>query len=230
MIRLIDLLKERQYISVEWVNELLDSIKDMIIAKDLSNIEIVDILNKKFQSKRIQFEYSPSYGEQVRDRWAEVGLTKGYIYSDGSIGIGYDSDFWKTFEDDDLWDNFKKAVSSIIAHELTHRDQFIKIINNSGYIDSIDNVNNSDYLSHPKEIQAFAREAVEDYMQLGYKVKEILQLIRTASGGTASQAHKEESDAFWYYYEYFQDKEYGNQKVWNKFLKYMYEYLRSLDN
>lgn len=230
MIRLKDLLKERQYMSVEWVNELLDSVKDAIIAKDLSNIEIADILNEKFQSKQIQFENSPSFGEQVRDRWAEVGLTKGYIYSDGSIAIGYDSDFWKTFEDDYLWDNFKKAVSSIIAHELTHRDQFIKMISNAGYVDSIDNVNNSDYLSHPKEIQAFAREAVEDYMQLGYEVKEILQLIRTAGGGNVSQAHKEESDAFWYYYEYFQDKEYGNQKVWNKFLKYMYEYLRSLDN
>lgn len=229
MIRLIELLTERRYQSVSWVSSYIDSVKDEIIGNDLSNIEIADILNKKFQSKRIKFEDSPSFGEPLRDSWAEVGITKGFIYSDGTIGIGYDSNFWETFEDDYLWDNFKNIVSSIIAHELTHRDQFIKMLKNANYVDSSNSDINSEYLSHPKEIQAFAREAVEDYMQLGYSVKDILQLLRTAEGGNIRQASKEESDAFWYYYDYFQGNEYGNRKVWNKFLKYMYEYLQQIN-
>lgn len=229
MIRLINLLNERQYQSVSWVSSILDSIKSKLIDKNLSNIEISNILNKAFQNKRIHFEDSPSFGEQVRDSWAKIGITKGFIYDDGGIGIGYDDNFWETFEDDYLWNDLKSALSSIIAHELTHRDQFIKMINKAGYIDgSADSISNSEYLSHPKEIQAFAREAVEDYMQLSYKPEEILQLLKTVQGGSVTQAHKEESEAFWYYYDYFYDSTYGDKKVWRKFLKFMYEYLQKI--
>lgn len=230
MIKLKQLLIERQYTSSNWISTLLNSVKDVLVGSNLSNIEIEKILNKKFQSKNIYFErFDDPDGAFIRDNWASVGISCGWINTDGSVGVGYIDKFWETFEDGERWEDFVKVISAILVHELTHRDQFIKMMNNSGFFDSASDLQDSKYLAHPKEIQAFAREAVEEYIQLGYSIGDILQLLRTAAGGNVKQAHKEESDAFWYYYDYFQDKQYGDQKVWRKFLKYMYEYLQQAE-
>jgi GNAT superfamily N-acetyltransferase len=216
-------LLERKYKSTKWIIDILESIKGDLIGKDYGNLEIENILNKAFSKYRINFERG--FNETTRDNWGEVGIIEGYIYENGNIYIVYDDNFYLTFEDDYLWDNFKKVCTSILSHELTHRDQFIKILKNQNYVKPVSRITNSSYLSDDKEIQAFAREALEEYIQLGYNKNQILQLIKTPTGSNKDQASKEESDSFWYYYDYFSDSQYGNPKVWKKFLKYMYQYL-----
>jgi hypothetical protein len=218
-------LLERVYKSNKWVYDILESIKDDLIGKNYGNLEIENILNKAFKKYRINFERG--FNEATRDNWGEVGIIEGYIYEDGDIYIVYNDDFYLTFEDDYLWDTFKKVCASIISHELTHRDQFIKILKNQNYVKPVSRITNSSYLSDDKEIQAFSREALEEYIQLGYNKNQILQLIKTPTGSNKSQANKEESDSFWYYYDYFSDPQYGDPKVWKKFLKYMYQYLNT---
>jgi len=221
----INFLLERKYKSTKWIIDILESIKGDLIGKDYGNLEIENLLNKAFNKYRINFERG--FNETTRDNWGEVGIIEGYIYENGNIYIVYGDNFYLTFEDDYLWDNFKKVCTSIISHELTHRDQFIKILKNQNYVKPVSRITNSSYLSDDKEIQAFAREALEEYIQLGYNKNQILQLIKTPTGNNKDQASKEESDSFWYYYDYFSDPQYGNPKVWKKFLKYMYQYLNT---
>jgi hypothetical protein len=220
-------LLERKYKSTKWIIDILESIKEDLIGKDYGNLEIENILNKTFNKYRINFERG--FNEITKDDWEEVGIIEGYIYENGEIYIVYDNNFYLTFEDYYLWDTFKKVCASIISHELTHRDQFIKILKNQNYVKPVSIITNSSYLSDDKEIQAFARQALEEYIQLGYNKNQILQLIKTPTGSNISQASKEESDSFWYYYDYFSDPQYGNPKVWKKFLKYMYQYLNTWD-
>ncbi len=221
------LLLERQFQNVNFVTTWLEQLKPKLVGADLGNLEIEEILNNKFKTKNIYFEFTPP-GERIRDDFMEVYISHGYITADGDIYIGYTSDFYTIFEDDYHWESFCRVVKGIVSHELVHRDQFIKMLRSSGRIDGIAELDGSTYLAHPKEIQAFARQAVQEYLDLGYTRNYILQLLRTPDGGDGSQAHKEESNSFWFYHDYFSG-EYGDPKVYRKFLKFMYQYLKTME-
>ena len=217
-----EVLNERFKIDVNFVVKTLNSCKKKLIGDDLGNLEIEKILNRAFLGKGIYFNRNPSFGEHVRDDFAQVGLVRGYIDENGAATIEYDDNFWKTFEDDYSWNDFIHACKLIISHELTHRYQIGQAKRKSGFVKPVDMKSNSTYLSDKREIMAFAQEAVKDFLGKGYKKSQIIQLLRTPRGSDYDQSSKEESNPFWYYYEYFYN---DDKEVWNRFTKYMFQFL-----
>lgn len=222
------ILKERQIDSnSKFAERLLKKNKSKLIGQDLGNLELEDILNKIFIGTGVRFERGIR-DESVRDDFSEAGLIRAYIEENGAIVIDYDNDFYRVFESDDYYyQRFIDTVCLMISHELVHRHQIRKMKSKLGYVKGVDMSSNDKYLSNPMEMQAFAREAVEDFYRKGYKKAQILQLIRTPSGSNKSQASANESNPFWYYYDfYFND----DKPLWNKFVKYIYEFLHDRRN
>jgi hypothetical protein len=106
------------------------------------------------------------------------------IYNNFAIYIEYESEFWTIFEDDEKWNTFVDVTEKIIAHELTHREQMIRIVNrvNDYKLQQImakGSETAGNYLSNPQELMSFANESVQEYLQLGYTKERILKLLKS---------------------------------------------------
>lgn len=209
--------EERSYVNVDFVTRVLNNIKSELIGKNLGSLDIELLLNKAFDRYDVQFkdDYEP-YGNSD---FAEVGITHGSIDADGYVTVGYNSsDFYKTFDDDYLWNNFINTVKSIISHELTHRNQLSMNRINTDEIIPADMSTAHSYMSDKRELQAFARQAIQDFLNVGYTKEQILRLLK---GEKTNAAHAEESGAYWYYHDLKRD----DPKTWTSFKKHMYQLL-----
>jgi hypothetical protein len=208
-------------IDISWVKPILLKVKSKLVGHDYGNLEIENILNKVFSNYFVKF-YSGFDSETGIASYAEVGIIKGSIYDNGLIRIDYFSDFYKTFENNDLYNNFINVVSSIIYHERIHKYQLSKHM-----IKQVDMSSNFTYLSNKHEIQAHAQQAIFDLLSSGYSVSEIEKKLKSKS----EMNDLISSDAFWFYYDHFglyynpKEKDKYNY-VWPLFLKYMYSALQ----
>ena len=121
------------------------------------------------------------------------------------------------------YENFCSVVHSILIHELTHLQQLEKA---KDYFDTTDDLDDEIlYLKKKQEIQAHANQAVDRMIGLGYEIEDINKILRSPG---SSKIMPEEVDAYWKYYDIFYG-EYGDKIVWNRFLKYCYQYLDDLE-
>jgi len=208
-------------VDVSWVKESLLKLKNKLINKDYGNLEIEEILNREFLPHFVKFENGFD-SEYTNDFYGSVQIIKGSMYENGLIRIDYYSTFWEIFEDDTLYNEFIKVVSSIIYHERVHVYQLQKSHNKLKYVDTSSNYT---YLSNIHEIQAHAQQAVFDLINMGYSVEEIKKKVKSKSEIKDFIS----SDAFWKYYDHFGQYELQNDdkysKVWPIFLKYFYSTL-----
>lgn len=213
---------ERYTESSSFVKPLLDKLKPQLVEQDLGNLEIEEILNDAFEKHNVTFEYNPQ-SEYGRDDFASVGICEGYVNEDGGIFIVYGQEFYQTFDDPMLYNSFVHVVNIIVSHELVHIHQINMMKNNDiDYIKPVDMTSNGSYMSDRREIMAFAKEAVEDYIGIGYDKAGIVKMLKNEKG--IGIPIPQESEAFYRYNDMFSDE----PKIFNLFKKYMIQFLDAL--
>lgn len=219
-------INERDYANIKsianHVTDKLGSLKNEVIGKNLSTIELLEIINTKLSSYDIKFDISDEDVAAIDD-YNEVGISHGYAESNGIVTVCVLDDFYKKFDDDEYWNMFLKVVKTIFIHEITHIDQIDK---SGGKFKMVDTESNSSYLSNIHEIEAHANQSIEQYLSIDYTKSDISNLLKNPD--TNNTPSPQESSAFWKYYDMFSGK-YGDPVIWKKFLKYCYQYLESVD-
>lgn len=228
-------LLERNFdlVSTDFIKKTFNKIKSDLVGKDFGNLEIEQILNKNFAPKGITFEMG--FGTPQFSSMGEVGIINSFIDTTGHITIQYKDYFYEIFEDEYLYIDLINVISRTVSHEQVHLQQLKKIKSDKNKYE-LENVlskitknpeNQYEYLSSKQEMMAFAVEAVEEFRNLNYSDKEILQKIKKPFDDTS------ESDIMFMYTNYFDYR--GNwlnskdrkemQRILNRFLNYMAQYI-----
>ena len=197
------------------------AVQSQIAGKGLASIEIGEVLNNALVDFQVDFQ--PKVARNLSLNWdeQEAGLNGGGTRDDGSIVVYYDPEsFADTFDDERLTQSFFSAAKNVIEHELVHRGQQDRA---SAPIRGDDPDNVIKYLSNPKEIMAMARQAVNQYLDVGYSKAQVLQLLRAPWKKQDGVPGREESDVFWNYTEHFD----GKDPVFKKMVRMMADYLNS---
>lgn len=111
---------------------------------------------------------------------------------------------------------YLKSLTSTICHELIHRQQ----LDRAGISISSESSSLVDYLKNKHEIQAYAKDAVDDLALLHPNKEQLLAWIKKAS----IQELAFNSRAFDIYVEHFHQNP-EELQTWNRFLKYFQYYL-----
>jgi len=231
MIKLINLITEKvNKADISFVEPTMNKIRKQLVGNDLGNLEIADILNKAFRKHQIQFEPTNS-GPSAHAERNEAGIPVGSIDEKLNIIIEYNEYLHEVFVDNYNWDTFIKVLKNMISHELIHRQQIKKIYlkNFDPYMrDQIlrqmqaDPHSRESYLANKQEMRAFAQEAVNEFLSIGYNKEQIMHRLRYPY--KADSPHAEESDTFWSYINWFEP----NSKEIKQFIAYMYKFLKQI--
>jgi len=211
----------------------LNSIKNKIVGKNLGTIEIIDLINNKLSHFNIKLSQK-GFGGSDNPEYSKVYIRNAVSYDSGLIEISIEDNFYEIFEYDDIWNDFLKTLKRIISHELIHREQINKVKNKaknkSGEVlskladneeDTVQGTGNiRKYLSNKWEAMAFAKEAVQEFKDIGYSNKDILNRIKNPFNNNIYPSNSE-SHVFYRYTDYFESGEVPLQR----FLKYMQQYL-----
>ena len=213
-------LRKLVEVDVSFVRKVLDSLHDKVMHKDLSNTQLEKIFNNAFKSYKIKFIPSKQVSE------FNCQLVSAAAVEDGYIEIEYAKKFAEIFAYEELWQELVDCLTQFLSHELVHRNQFNDIKKEVGkkkYSAELGKViskprdDAQDYLSNALEVEAFAREAVEEFRNAGNSNRLILLKIRNPS---ASKPETSDSGIFTTYLKYFSP---GDATL-AKFLTYMKEY------
>ena len=178
------------------------------------------------------FQLGPG-SEYLYPNW---GLLFGFVNEDKIIFIFVGdifSDKLNSIQTDLDWNNFKKSIEGLVAHEGVHIKQMERVNPAMYYIlaaEMIEGVEGEipankarDYLGMPQETMAFALQAIKEYEGLGYSYDQMLKLLRKPNDEEITP-NSSESDIFWNYVNYFEPHE----KPFRRFLNYIYGYIQEL--
>jgi len=216
--------------TLRFIKSDLLKLKSKLIGHNYGNLEIESILNKALAKYSIEFDNGMSSQGSSDDDASSVYLLNASTYDNGLIKIEYEDEFYQIFDDSEKWDLFIKVVTRMLSHELVHIGQFGKIRKKNKsykYFDILSKMrvapeDTVKYLSNKMELMAFAREAVEQFRDIGYDDNQILNRIKHPFQ-EGIYPDRAESNVFWTYTEWFEP----NDNALKKFLSYMYMYLKS---
>lgn len=218
--------------NVNFIVKILNDNKSQLFNKQLSSIEIGDSLTQLMKHEGIMFLPDSDLSNQSDlESYKQIGLMRGTTLANQIIIIFYNPDeFYKTFEDDDLYKLFIKVLYQLIQHEMIHVKQLERISNNvntsSEAFNKLMQKLNTDphdvqsYLSKPHELMAYAHDAVSEFINAGYPIDKILNRVKMPYN-TSIAPHQQESDIFYLYTDWFDSR----SITLKRFLNYMYKYL-----
>jgi hypothetical protein len=182
--------------------------------KKLKYLEIIDLLNTKFKSFNFIFiakNYQDRDEEDSGINYMETGLKK-----NNTIDILiYCNPILKNLLLDNFL-NFKRKFQILMKHELIHRGQLLKIIDDELRLKVATDENESkEYLSLKKEIMAYSNSIIEELRFGGFEDNQILEIVKYNKDGISSILDT--------YIEQFKDT---NIYVLYRLYKYIYEYLK----
>ena len=215
----------------KFVKEILnnESLKKELGEEEDPN-NILTILNKSFVGHDVYFSSDEIWGHYWT--FGDVGIQLGCIYEDGSICVVCDPQYLIDnvfYEGSYKYYDFVSAISSIISHELIHLSQ----MDSTPYEyritkeDLKKDRSNFDYLSNKKEIDAHAKEAVIELINIGYSKEKILSWL---GNNKDLKTHAVDSTALWKYYDYFgsymghEDTDKSDILTWKRFLSRMHDF------
>lgn len=201
----------------------------LVSKQSLQTEEDAEMLLQKLN--RIGYAYDVSFSdeEQYGHEWSygDVGIQLGYISEDGSITIVCDPANIVEYVlfDDNMFALFVRTVTSIVNHELVHRDQLesTPFDHQVTRRDLQNSESNDKYLSNTKEIDAHAAQAVSEFLEMGYTEEEIRSWLTSTE---EIEYHAPESNAFWRYWNYYGSQRDEDDVVWKRFLTRFYDFLQ----
>jgi len=205
------------------VIKVLTRVVPSLVGKGLTTEEIVSALDDALEPHGITFRPKFVNGQQSLN-YDELmaNIVGGQLTDDGHAIVNYDMErgLEAIFdgEDPSQVKDFLTAVRNIIDHEFIHREQLSR---SNWLARGSDPQNTVQYLANPAEAMAMARQAANQFVQLGYKPAQVLQLLRSPWKKQDGVPDRGESDIFWNYTEHFD----GSDKDFRRFIQYMTSYL-----
>ena len=220
-------LLERDYSTIIAISKAVVSqirnLKSKILDPDQPTVELIELINKPIKYLGVQFGISMEFGDfGYNSDYTEVGLHYAQTESNGDVTLFLLNDFYDRI-DSNNFSYFLDIVETILIHEYTHVAQLEKARNHFKGVDIESSVK---YLSNIHEIQAHANQAMSYGLKIGYSIEDLTKLLKNPKN---SKVEPQEIDAFWKYYDIFYG-EYGDKKVWDRFLKYCFQYLYQLES
>jgi len=178
--------------------------------------EIIKLLNKKLSRHWITIHIYYTWNINFYTNVDEL-LNATYDVITGDIEIALPGNFYELIEKDHI--KLFKIILNAIEHELIHKEQRTR---SKAYPVVIAHTTKKSELAHPDEIMAYAKSAINT-LKGSYTKEEILKAMRLFKGYKYRHSPLYDSLIVQKYFEYFYDDK--GQKVWKKFIKYMYQYL-----
>ncbi len=203
---------------IGYTKSKLKELEKQLWEKDLDSNEIIKILNDAFSNLLVRFE--STYSNKQSD-YGNVGLDGGNFSPSGWITINLTQDIDEVLNGQTraYYSEFVDLCTSLIGHELKHRDQVIKSYKNLDNIPDTDDVKK--YLKDHREIEAYAVQAALELLSQ-FSKKEIIAKLSSSKEfsnlGLWSEAVK------WYTYTFD-----NGDPILKKFVKKIVEILTEED-
>ena len=182
--------------------------------KKLKYLEIIDSLNEFFKTFNFIFiakNYQKHDDEDTGINFMETSVKDNNILN---IIIQCNPIIKEIFLNN--FSNFKRKFQILIKHELVHRGQFLKILDDRLRLKiAIDEYKSKEYLAVKKEIMAYSNSIIEELRFGGFDDNQILDIVKYNK--------KEISSILDRYIDLFKDTDIS---VLNRLYKYVYEYLK----
>src|ERR1035437_4016218 len=153
-----------------YARQKLKELEKKLWEKDLDSNEIVTILNAAFSNLLVRFEHS--YSNKESD-YTRVGLNGAELSPSGWITVNVTQDIDEVLNDETraYYSEFVDLGTSLIDHELAHRDQALKSLKNFDNVPDTEDVKK--YLKDHREIEAYAVQAALELLAQ-FSKKEII--------------------------------------------------------
>ena len=238
---IFSLLEKISIPNTDFVSKILWDLKHNELASekmiDLSEEEIISLMNDKFKEHNIGFapvyQYNDSIRQMATKEFKKLGIGGALTAVDGTIVIIIMSEFFENFDDKyegRIFKRFVAAISELVGHELIHREQFKKM--NPKYLEELAKKIDApvglggtmypfEYYGNEKEISAFANQAIDDLVRHKFVKSTIEDFLKNPkdwigsnpSMWTSEKNFKKFSMAYIVYYLLFKDVD---DKIWNK--------------
>lgn len=192
------------YVNVDSYLKILDDIdRDFSISYNTTD-ESIDILNKEFKYKKVEFKRSTS---------SKFGA---FTRKDGSIVISVGDNFYHDYKSSP--NSFRSWFKTMLEHELIHGEQAKKIsfdfIKNKNFpVKLTDRDSLEKYLSHRHEIMAYAKTIILELQKKFRFDDKVLDFLRQPKLDVSASLDR--------YLNLFD----SDDKVIKRLYKYMYEYI-----
>lgn len=207
------------------IMEKFYNIHNSTINKGLKSEEIVLLFNKEFKTNKINFGLQRFQKDDEEDSGINYGETGIHHNNKSIINIimYFNPLISKTFYEE--YKKVKEKFQILIKHELIHRGQFIKIMNDELRFKVLKNeAEAKEYYERPKEIMAYADSLIEELRFKGHSDSTILDIVK--------ENKKDESntlDLYIFLFKENKDEKKNKLEVLHKLYKYVYEYLKGID-
>ncbi len=179
--------------------------------KNFHTTKLCTMFNNLMKNFNITMISSYSNQFSAISMYSNFYIQKASTTSAGNIEIIVNDEFCELFgsEDAEYFEESKfiAALSSIISHELIHRQQLsrmknpINVLNSMKSKMSYENLE-SEYFSNKQEMMAFSKNVVDEWTDSGYSKNEIINKIKHITNQNVYPDIKE-SDILWNYHSYF---------------------------
>lgn len=197
------------------IQKTLQSLKPILWEKGLIISEIISTLESALRLQLILFEEVPNTVPE--SEYAMAGLNGGfYNPNTGIVTVGVTWRIEEVLNGDTrtYYEDFSRLLTSIVAHELKHKNQVEKSENNAYNTPDSDDIRA--YLADHREIEAYAAQAaVELENQLDTDV--ILQKLRSNGGRNELSLYSESLNVYLYHF--------ADTPVLNRFINKVYSIL-----
>jgi hypothetical protein len=187
---------------------------------------LIDYLNSEemdFTDNNIEFEYARTGGAD----WGKYGFQGGSMYEDGILAINLSGGIFKLNERS--YEPFLNLLLQLVAHELVHKRQMGRIRKANKSLEKTNFMRFSDlralhtgkYMSDKYEIMAFARQSIEEFRQMGFTKKGMLDVISNPSTKTNKRLINSMKSNFSWYLSILGPKHPSTKRM----MKMMYQYI-----
>lgn len=194
------------------VKEFVDRFVDFMNSEDLS-----------FINNNIEFEYGRTGGAD----WGKYGFQGASMYDDGILGVSLSGGIFKL--NDKSYEVFLSLLLQLFAHELVHKKQMAKIrkakktLEKTNFMKfaNLRAINTDKYMSDKYEIMAFARQSIEEFRQMGFTKKGMLEVISNPLSKTNKRLINSMKSNFSYYLSSLGMRHPATKRM----MKMMYQYI-----
>ena len=199
--RICDLLERAHPIEVSsiannYVDDVFYRLYDQLI-QSKSLTELINQLNRASHSYNIKFtakQPTDPNPEYLSARFRQMGIAGGIATINGGITLFVNHIFLTSLNDEEVKDRLIDSIRSIVAHELTHREQGIrsqgKIFqgNPKSYPKLKDK--HAEYLSDPQEVMANAQQIIVQLQNQNISTQDIIQALKTNNNAILDHSSK----------------------------------------
>lgn len=197
--------------------KILDDLYKDYFNKEYNEKQIISGLNIIFKTYNITFILK-KYDEENDKKKSGINEGISSPAKDNIVPIRIECNTFISNIFSDNYNNLRQQFEYVINHELIHRGQFLKIVDEDLRLKVLKNqIKTKSYMERYSEIMAYANSIIDELRFDGNTDDDILKIVKGSELGKSGVLDN--------YIEFFKIKE-DKPEVLHKLYKYVYEYLK----